>query len=338
MKKNYGLLAGCLVVAALGVIYAGVGAYQDHTKEKERQQAETEKIYMTDFSDIEAISYDNDGNVLAFTKDGDSWTYDGDDQFPVNTTRMDSLAGTVKKLPAVRRLEGGDDLAAYGLDTPLRRVTVSADDGKTVTILIGDKTDGGNYYAVIDGQNVPCLISSSLFDETAYGLEDMMALEEFPAVVGTDIQSITIEKNGVSEHYVKKKLAEETSPQSGSAESEDGTIAWYRGSDDTEDNKLPDNSALNVLADSLSGLVVKSCANYKVTDEELAGYGLDHPQAVLSYTYEKDGEDKTFSLSVGNPVEDGTTYYTRTEDSKYVNEIDKTALDQCMTADTGNDQ
>ena len=25
MKKNYGLLAGCLVVAALGVIYAGVG-------------------------------------------------------------------------------------------------------------------------------------------------------------------------------------------------------------------------------------------------------------------------------------------------------------------------
>ena len=45
---------------------------------------------------------------------------------------------------------------------------------------------------------------------------------------------ITIEKNGVSEHYVKKTL------------DEDGTIAWYRGSDDTEDNKLPDNAALNL--------------------------------------------------------------------------------------------
>ena len=43
MKKNYGLLIGCLVVAALGVIYAGVGAYQAHTKEKEQQQAENEK-------------------------------------------------------------------------------------------------------------------------------------------------------------------------------------------------------------------------------------------------------------------------------------------------------
>ena len=48
MKKNYGLLIGCLVVAALGVIYAGVGAYQAHTKEKEQQQAENENIYMTD--------------------------------------------------------------------------------------------------------------------------------------------------------------------------------------------------------------------------------------------------------------------------------------------------
>lgn len=338
MKKNYGLLAGCLVVAALGVIYVGAGAYQDHTKEKERQQAEAENIYMTDFSDIQDISYDNDGDVLAFTKDGDSWSYDGDEQFPVNTTRMDSLAGTVKKLQAVRKLEGGDDLTAYGLDTPLRRVTITADERETVTILIGDKTADGNYYAVIDGQNVPYLISSSLFDETAYGLEDMMALEKFPAVLGTDIQSITIEKNGVSEHYVKKKLDEETPPHSRSAESEDGTIAWYRGSDDTEDNKLPDNSALNVLADSLSGLVVKSCANYKVTDEELAEYGLDHPQAVITYTYEKDGEEKTFTLSVGNTGEDGTTYYTRTEVSRYVNEIDKATLDKCMTVDTGNDE
>lgn len=81
MKKNYGLLTGCLVVAVLGVIYAGVGAYQAHTKEKEQQQAENEKIYMTNFSEIKAVSYDNDGNVLAFTKDGDSWTYDGDASF-----------------------------------------------------------------------------------------------------------------------------------------------------------------------------------------------------------------------------------------------------------------
>lgn len=326
MKKKYGLLAGCLTLVVLILIYVGVGMYQDRSREKEKEKAEAEKIYMTDFSEVTSVSYDNDGTVLSFTKEGDIWKYDGDDQFPVNTTRMNSLAGTVKKLPALRKLEGGDALSAYGLDTPLRRVTVLEEGKEPVTILIGDKTEDGNYYAVIDGQEVAYLISSSLFDETAYGLEDMMELEKFPAVTGTDIRTITIERDGVTEHYVKKKL------------DEDGGIAWYRDSDDTEDNRLPDNSALNVLADSLSSLTIKSCASYKVTEEDLAGYGLDHPQAVLSYTYEKDGEEKTFTLSVGNEGEDKTTYYTRTADSKYVNEIDQADLDKCMTVDTGSDE
>lgn len=53
---------------------------------------------------------------------------------------------------------------------------------------------------------------------------------------------------------------------------------------------LPDNSALNVLADSLSSLGMKNCVSYKVTEEELSDYGLDHPEAVISYTYEVDGD------------------------------------------------
>lgn len=324
MKKKYGLIMGCFMIVALCLIYVGLGAYTDHSEAEEQERAEAEKLYMTDLTGVKRISYDNAGTVLSFTKDGDTWKYDGDDEFPVNASRMDSLAETVKKLPAIRKLEGGDELSAYGLDTPLRRITVEAEDDAELTILIGSGTEDGNYYAVIDGEETPWLISSALFDETSWGLEDMLAFEQFPAISGTDIRTITIEKDGVIEHYVKKTLDEA------------GTIAWYRDSADTEDNKLPDNSALNVLAESLSGLTVKSCANYKVTEEELAGYGLCQPEAVISYTYEESDEEKTFSLSVGAAGGDGTTYYTRTKDSRYVNEIDKTALDQCLKVDTGS--
>lgn len=324
MKKKYGLITGCLVIAALCLIYVGLGAYTDHSEAEEQERAEAEKLYMTDLTGVKRISYDNAGTELSFTKDGDTWKYDGDDEFPVNASRMDSLAETVKKLPAIRKLEGGDELSAYGLDTPLRRITVEAEGDAELTILIGSGTEDGNYYAVIDGEETPWLISSALFDETSWGLEDMLAFEQFPAISGTDIRTITIEKDGVTEHYVKKTLDEA------------GTIAWYRDSADTEDNKLPDNSALNVLAESLSGLTVKNCANYKVTEEELAGYGLDQPEAIISYTYEESDEEKTFSLSVGAAGGDGTTYYTRTKDSRYVNEIDKTALDQCLNVDTGS--
>lgn len=322
-KKKYGLIAGFGVLIVLCAAYAGVVAYSDHSQEKKNQQEEAKKVYMTDLSDVTAISYDNDGNVLSFTKKGDQWKYDDDDKFPVSPFRIDSLVSTVKKLDAIRKLDGGDDLPAYGLDTPLRRVKVTDDKGTTETILIGEKTDGGDYYAAIDGQNVPYLISSSLFDETAYGLEDMIKLQEFPMISGTDIKTITIEKDGVTQHYVKKKVDDK------------GTIAWYRGSDESEDNKLPDNSALNTLADSLSSLAIKRCENYKVTDSELPSYGLDTPAAVLSYTYNKDGKDQSFTMNVGKLNKDGSAYYTRTKDSNYVNEIEKASLDKCMTVDTG---
>lgn len=322
-KKKYGLVVGCVVLIVLCAAYVGVEKYMDHSQEKKNQQEEAKKIYMTDFSDVASVSYDNDGNVLSFTKKDNKWSYQGDVKFPVNATRMDSLSSTVKKLSAVRKLSGGDDLPAYGLDTPLRRVTVTGVKGDSQTILIGQKTDGGDYYAAIDGQNVPYLISSSLFDETAYGLEDMMELEQFPMISGTDIETITINTDGVSQHYVKKKLDDK------------GTIAWYRGSDASEDNKLPDNSALNALSDSLSGLSIKRCENYKVTDGDLAGYGLDKPTAVLTYTYKQDDKDQTFIMDVGKLNGDKTNYYTRTKDSNYVNEIDKASLDKCMTVDTG---
>lgn len=320
-KKKYGLIVGCGVLVVLCAVYAGVEMYLNHSRQEKAAQEDAAKIYMTDFTDVTAVSYDNEGKVLSFTKNGDTWNYDGDDLFPVNTSRMNELADTVKKLPAIRKLDGGDALSSYGLDQPQRKVTVTGDKGEKKTILIGKTTDSGDYYAAVDGESVAWLISSTLFNETAYKLDDMIQLEQFPVVSGADVKTITVEKNGVTKSYVKKKLDDK------------GKDEWYLGSDDSEKNKLPGGAVLDTLADSLTGLTVKSCANYKVTDDQLPGYGLDQPTAVLSYTYTKDGKDETFSLAVGKATEDDNNYYTRTKGSNFVNEIDKADLNKCLEAD-----
>lgn len=320
-KKKYGLVAGCGVLVVLCAVYVGVGAIQARSRAEKTKQEEAAKIYMTNLSDVTAVSYDKDGKELSFTKNNGTWKYDGDALFPVNKSRLDELADTVKKLPAIRKLDGGDSLSSYGLDKPLRKVTVKGENGQQQTILIGQATDSGDYYAAVDGQNVAYLISSSLFDDTSYSLDDLIQLEQFPAVSRSDIKTITVEKGGVAKQYVKKKLDDK------------GTDAWYLGSADSESNKLPDSSALDSLADSLTSLTVKSCANYKVTGAQLAGYGLDKPSAVLSYTYTKDGKDETFTLEVGKATGDDNNYYTRTKDSNFVNEIDKADLNKCLEAD-----
>ncbi|HBD00098.1 MAG TPA: hypothetical protein DC053_13255 [Lachnoclostridium sp.] len=324
MKKKRGLLYGTAALAALCVIYVGVGQYMNHSKEQAKEKEEGEKVYLTDLSDVSNLSYDIDGQELSFMKKDGKWGYEGDDLFPVKQEEMDSLASTVSKLEALRKLEGGDSLSAYGLDKPIRKISAAAEDGTKSVILLGNATGDGDYYASVEGQDTPYLISSTLYNETSTGLNDLMALEEFPAVSGADIKSITVTKDGSSKHFVKKKL-----------EDEDGNIEWYRDSADSPDNKISDNSGLNVLADSLSSLKVKNCSNYKVQENELAGYGLDQPAAVITYTYDKNGSEETFTLSVGALNSDSSCYYTRTEGSSNINEIEKASIDKCLTVDKG---
>lgn len=323
MKRN-GLAFAVAGLAALCLVYGGVSRYMDQSEKKAEQKEEAAKVYMTDISDISAVSYDYQGQKLSFTKKDGTWKYDGDDLFPVKQEKLEALATTVSKLEALRKLEGGDSLASYGLDTPAKTVEAAGEDGTKTEILLGTAAGDGDYYAMVQGEDIPYLISSSLFSETDIGLEALQALEEFPAIAGTDITGIAIKKDGTSQNYVKKTLDDEAK-----------TVEWYRDSSDSPDNKLSDNSALNVLADSLSSLKVKSCSNYKVQEGELAGYGLDDPTAIITYTYEKNGSEENFTLSIGSLNEDSSAYYTRTEDSPNVNEIDKASIDKCLTVDKG---
>lgn len=324
MKKKNGLLYGVAALAVLCAVYIGVGQYMDSSQEKNRKQEEESKVFMTDLSTVTAVSYDFNGQELSFTKKDDTWKYDGDELFPVKQMKIDSLVTTASKLEALRKLDGGDSLSAYGLDKPVRKVTVITDNGKKSVILLGSTTQDGDYYALLEGEDVPYLISSSLYSDTDSGLDDLLALEEFPSIAGTDIQSITIKKADATEHYVKKKL-----------DDEEGTVEWYRDSADSPENKLSDNSGLNVLADSLCSLSVKSCPDYKVQDSDLAGYGLDNPTAVITYTYDKNGKEETFTLNIGSLNGDSSCYYTRTKDSRNVNEIDKASIDKCLTVEKG---
>lgn len=321
MKNKKGLTYAAFALVLLCAVYGAVGQAAKSSAKKQQQKEEQEKIYMTDIPSVQAISYDYEGEELSFSKKEGRWSYDGDALFPVKQEGLDTLAGTVSKLLAVRRLENGADLSAYGLTEPSRRISVTGEDGKAV-ILLGASTEAGDYYALLEGESTPYLIDPALFEETSYSLEQRMEMEQFPSVTGSDIQSITITKEGGKEAFIKKK-----------AEGETETIEWYRDSSEEPENKLENNSQLNVLADSISSLTVKGCVNYKVKEEELAGYGLAKPSTVITYTYDKNGSVETFRLEIGALNEDGTCYYTRTENSPYINEIDQAAVDKCLTVE-----
>lgn len=105
-------LAGVLVLC-VGV-YAGLRVWNAGAEEREAAAAD----YVVQLTDVTALSFDNGGGTLAFTKTDDNWTLDTDADFPVDGTYLDALANGLESVEAERILEDPDELADYGLEDP----------------------------------------------------------------------------------------------------------------------------------------------------------------------------------------------------------------------------
>ena len=83
--KPLTVLAAALVVC--GGAYAALRVWND------RQAQIDDTVYVTQLSDLTALSLNNGQGELSFTKAEDVWQYDGDDAFPPPTKRGGVMRG-----------------------------------------------------------------------------------------------------------------------------------------------------------------------------------------------------------------------------------------------------
>lgn len=332
MKKNVNKLAAAAVVLIILCGAYGLLTWQQKQAEKAaRETALAQQIHVTDLPDIQEISIVNGDKKLDFKLDSNIWYYASDKDCPIRQSSLQSLADQLSSLKAIRQLEQPDALASYGLADPTVHYEITSKDQSTASLLIGSQvpssgsdsleTPPAQYYACLAGGSQVYTVDSSLADTAAKDLYDFIQTETLPSVTGADIKDITVTKNGVKKHFVKK----ETDNQ--------GNIAWYRDSSDSEENRIEGNGQLNILADAVSGLSISSCANYNATEEELGSYGLGDPVMTVSWTaHSGDGETST-TLLVGSLSADGTAYYTKLPGSKAVNLISKESVEKVLNAE-----
>ena len=128
--KTLAALAAALVVCGGG--YAALRAWNA------QQAAADDTAYVTQMSDLTGLTLTNSAGTLSFTKDGGTWQYDGDEAFPADQTAVEELAEQVGALAAIRVIDDPEALSAYGLDEPALQASVTAADGQTATLLLGD--------------------------------------------------------------------------------------------------------------------------------------------------------------------------------------------------------
>lgn len=166
--KARGLLLACVVLAALiGALY-----WSDHHKPAEDKTASANvapKVLSLKQDDITKLTIKKNGgeaSTLAKNSSG-QWNIIAPHEYPADQDVVKGMLSTLSNLNSDRLItDKAGNLNQYGLNDPTVEVDITNKDGKSNTLLIGDKLPtGGGSYASLSGD--PRVFSIANYNTTA---------------------------------------------------------------------------------------------------------------------------------------------------------------------------
>lgn len=174
-KKQWIILV--IALAAIVAASAGLKGYQKKQDQKAAQQEEDEKVYALQFvsDDVTGISYEYEGTVLSFTKDGDDWKCSTDENAEIDADKMKTMLSSLGSMTADSTVEKPENVSEYGIDQPTQQVTLDFSDGSEKTVTFGSTNEivGGTYVQVSGDENVYLVASSYMNTTLNKGVDDL---------------------------------------------------------------------------------------------------------------------------------------------------------------------
>lgn len=296
MKKKKGPLILICVLVLLLILYFALSTWN---KKQDSKEEETVKVTDLKTSEITGVKYDLGTGEMNFEKDGDTWYYTADKDFPLRQSYPKTVADAMGRLSADRELEDADALEEYGLDHPTYTVTLTDEDGTVTTIKVGNAT-GNDYYATVDDTEKVYTIPATSLDDIQTELDQIAQLDTYPSIGSGNLKKEVITQNGETTTY-----------------------------DSENEDQAEDVAA---VAGGLGAVKLSEAADYSVDDADLAGYGLDATSRItVEVTYTSDDENQTMTLYIGGENGSGDRY-VMINDSRIVylisDEICKNILNQ----------
>lgn len=248
-----------------------------------------------------------DGEVtLRFARTDDTWHWVDDGTFPLDQDAVAALLALPSSLAAAEPVQGQGELSGYGLETPKKYVTATAD-GADSTIYVGSQTSDGHWY-VLTPDGVVRLAAQADGEALSRSIYDMAVLPELPAITEENLISLTL--TGAEGKQVTFSVDESGVRRSGARDVTEKTAA---------------------LVDELGKLAVTACVDYDPADGAAAVCGLDVPEAILAVNYvNAHGGDGALTLTVGGSTGDGGRYVTLDGDAT-IYRMEETGLAQVLT-------
>lgn len=295
--KKIGALCGIFVCVSLAAF--GVSRYE---KQKEMIKNSDEIIMEVNSEDVNLLSWECDTGSFAFHRDGNGdWLYDEDEEFPVDEEKIEGLLELFGEFGVSFIIEEVEDFGQYGLDTPVCTIRMETE-SETYEILLGNYSamDSQRYVSVGDGNAY--LVKTDPLDRFEVEISELIRNDEIPEL--EDVTQIQF-SGAVTEQIVYEEDSTNT------YHSEDVYFAKREGT-----LQPLDTSRVQAYLDTIRNLNLTDYVNYKVSEQELADYGLDTPELSVAIDHTQT-EKETFVLHIGrDPAEQ------EAEDSKRENNTD----------------
>lgn len=175
-QKNQLLIVFVLLVLCVGAYFFLKNEKQNQQKkEEEAAQEEEIPVISIDTASITGFSYVQEGEALSFVKQDKAWICEQYPETDLDESMIETMLSNVGDVKASRKLDGVDDLAAYGLDEPQNTITIQTGED-TVTFYVGSYNQTVYcYYFKMQADTAVYTMQSGLctaFDKT---LDDLSA-------------------------------------------------------------------------------------------------------------------------------------------------------------------
>jgi hypothetical protein len=323
-----------LLVLFLLVILGYIGIRYMNAAEASTEE-ETISLFGFSVSDIEKVSFSSEGSLesLSFSYEEESWSYDGDENFPLDGSYIDTIVSNSADLQAVRELqEGLDNLEDYGLETPLYTLKLTTSDATEYEVYIGNMNAvSGNYYAYTSLEEKVYMIDSTLPDSLSYELYDMVVYDTIPSLSSSNVESVIYKDTDTN---LELNMIAEDNGQYDYTDS----LSWFVKSGETYE--MADSAMVSELFSTIGTFAFAECIDYNAEETEKEVYGLNSTQTSLqiSYTDSETEEEGEFVLYIGGNSPDGNYYVgTSLSEAVYIMSADLiTPFLEIQTADLMN--
>lgn len=264
--KKLLLLFGIFLLL-LGILF-GIQARNKRQEQKDAEEKEAAKIYVTDLKNVSEVRYNVGNGEFGFAKQNDKWILTEDSDFPLKQSVPEQIIDTFGKLEAQRELKDGDSLEAYGLKNPAYTVCLTTTDGAQTTLQFGNAVDD-SYYLTVEGTDRVYTVASGVLDELQYTMDELAQFDTYPEIGSGNLLKETITENGKTTTY--------------------------------DSGKEEDAENIAAVAGGLGAVKLDTAAEYSVSDEDLPKFGLDEKARItVEVTYKANDIEDAMTLYIGN--------------------------------------